>query len=130
MARPKLNREDCADIRRLYADRSKHETTGTLARLFRVSTGIIHRVIENRYTPLEDYEAKKAERNKPTKMQLTLEIKLGNDAMQTTSDVQLAIAQSLRKFVVNEKRILFQADDTGTLMDENGNTVGRWEITE
>jgi DNA invertase Pin-like site-specific DNA recombinase len=59
MARPKLTREDCADIRRMYADRTRKETSGTLARQFHVSSGTIIRVLDKNYTPLEDYQEKR-----------------------------------------------------------------------
>lgn len=59
MAKPKLTREDCADIRRMYYDRTRKNPISNMAYLFKVNTATINRVIENRYTPLEDYEEKR-----------------------------------------------------------------------
>lgn len=57
-------------------------------------------------------------------MKLVIEIDLGNDAMQSASDVQVAIQGAL-----DHKRLLVEAfleGDGGTLRDANGNTVGAW----
>jgi hypothetical protein len=59
MAKPKLTREECDDIRRMYSDRTRKESSGTLARLFRVSPAVILKVVDNTYTPLEDYEERR-----------------------------------------------------------------------
>lgn len=51
----------------------------------------------------------------------TLTIELGNDAMQTLSDIRDAIAESL-----TEPEI----DDYGQIFNSNGNRVGEWGVTE
>jgi hypothetical protein len=56
MAKPKLTREDCDDIRRMYADRTRDVQAPGIAHLFRVSAATIHKVLDGRYVPLEDYE--------------------------------------------------------------------------
>ena len=59
-------------------------------------------------------------------MNFKVEIKLGNDAMQTVS----AIAVFLMEVVSKVQR--WQPEDDlpgGAIMDENGNRVGFWEIT-
>ena len=55
-------------------------------------------------------------------MQLRITIELGNDAMQDGYDAFQAIAKS---GIAHNKG---QVDD-GTIRDDNGNTVGEWEIT-
>ena len=55
-------------------------------------------------------------------MRFTLEIQLGNDAVQTSAD----IAEILRR-VSSQVSI---ADETDTIRDINGNTVGRWTFVE
>ena len=61
-------------------------------------------------------------------MKFLLEIELGNDAMKTMADVETAIGESMARFVtspdlpeVGTKRIIF---------DMNGNTVGKWQVSE
>ena len=61
-----------------------------------------------------------------SKMTFTLTIELGNDAMQTRRDIESA----LRKI----GQLKYMSDppaegDDGKIMDENGNTVGKWEVT-
>jgi hypothetical protein len=68
-------------------------------------------------------------------MRFTLEIQLGNDAMQTTRDLQRALQDLARDFRndnlwdTNAPLTRELADD-GRIYDENGNRVGRWEIGE
>ena len=62
-------------------------------------------------------------------MKFTLEIKLGNDAMQTPSDVRKAIAHSLDNDVVFDGDIM-AVGDKYLIRDYNGNTVGKWQVTE
>jgi hypothetical protein len=61
-------------------------------------------------------------------MQFTLTIDLGNDAMQTRADIESA----LRKLGQNCRYMSDppEAGDDGAIMDDNGNKVGRWEVTE
>lgn len=58
-------------------------------------------------------------------MKFTLTIKTGNDAMETPGDV----AAALRK-VADRIGCPWLPGDTGTILDANGNTVGRWEMNE
>ena len=51
----------------------------------------------------------------------TLEIQLGNDAMQTSEEV----AETLRSVA---EKIDFEGKESGAIMDENGNSVGRFEV--
>lgn len=51
----------------------------------------------------------------------TLEIQLGNDAMQTNEDV----AEALRSIA---EKLEFEEKESGAIMDENGNSVGRFEV--
>ena len=62
-------------------------------------------------------------------MKFTLEIQLGNDAMQNGADV----AELLRKVAARIESNPFDSynDDGefgGVLKDRNGNTVGKWEV--
>ena len=50
-----------------------------------------------------------------------LEIRLGNDAMQTVSD----IAEALERVAVGN---IHNGQNTGRIFDDNGNTVGTWSI--
>jgi hypothetical protein len=67
MAKPKLTREDCADLRRMYADKTRNVRASHLAHLFKVTTGTVNRVLNNHYVPLEDYQARMAARPKRSK---------------------------------------------------------------
>lgn len=58
-----------------------------------------------------------------------LEIELGNEAMQDQHDVAKAlanVAERLRK-LVSTKFGPYGLE--GKIQDQNGNTVGRWEVT-
>jgi hypothetical protein len=68
MAKSRLTREDCDDIRRMYADSTRNIRTPNLAHLFGVSVATIHNVLNNHYTPLEDYETLLARRREDKKM--------------------------------------------------------------
>jgi hypothetical protein len=57
-----------------------------------------------------------------TPLKLTVEIELGNDTMQSYADVR-ATLQMIAKRPGNPK-----VGDGNVIMDENGNTVGKWEI--
>ncbi len=59
-------------------------------------------------------------------MKFTLEIELGNEAMQTRNDVEWA----LRKLGQEVKYLseIPEDGDEGPIRDENGNTVGKWEV--
>ena len=53
----------------------------------------------------------------------TLEITLGNDAMQTPQDVAAALRE-----LANRLDALAGSDDEQRIRDANGNTVGRWTL--
>lgn len=55
--------------------------------------------------------------------EFTLNIKLGNDAMQTPED----IAEALRK-VANALDDGFLSTSNHGILDVNGNTVGEWKL--
>lgn len=55
-------------------------------------------------------------------MKFTLEIELGNDAMQTSDDVAEALA--------NVTNSLLDGLTSGAIRDANGNTVGKWNLPE
>lgn len=56
---------------------------------------------------------------------LRIEIELGNEAMQRPGDVATAVAASMvREPQGRDLRPGFW----GTIMDENGNSVGKWRV--
>lgn len=60
-------------------------------------------------------------------MKFTLEIELGNEAMQTRDDIEEALrnlGQNLR-YMSDPPSV----GDDGVIIDYNGNTVGKWEVT-
>jgi hypothetical protein len=59
-------------------------------------------------------------------VKFTLEIELGNDAMQTGRDVLNALRESLK----GEEPLPLETGVGGRLWDVNGNLVGKWEVTE
>ncbi len=59
-------------------------------------------------------------------MKFTLEIRLGNDAMQNGADVITAIKDSLK----GEETLRLDVGVGGVLWDVNGNVVGKWKVTE
>lgn len=61
-------------------------------------------------------------------MKFTLEIELGNDAMQTYADIARACLRlkSEKMGCVHEDA----EDDAGRIYDVNGNKVGFWEVSE
>jgi hypothetical protein len=61
-------------------------------------------------------------------VKFTLEIELGNDAMQTAADLQdtlLKLAQRLHKTLPYGP---VRSPEGGRIMDANGNSVGTWTI--
>jgi hypothetical protein len=52
-----------------------------------------------------------------------LEIELGNDAMQTLDDVESILRQIVKQRDISNDR-------ANTIRDDNGNTVGKWEVVE
>jgi hypothetical protein len=60
-------------------------------------------------------------------MKFTLEIELGNDAMQTANDVFYAFRHSFHMTPMEE---VLTTDNTGVVMDTNGNKVGKWNVLD
>ena len=60
-------------------------------------------------------------------MKFTLEIELGNDAMQTYADIARATQRIFSDF---SRRHEDAEDDAGRIYDVNGNKVGFWEVSE
>jgi hypothetical protein len=56
--RPVLSPQDCRDISASYADPKSRETVATLARLYRVTPGTIHKVLDGKYRASEAYPLK------------------------------------------------------------------------
>jgi hypothetical protein len=67
-----------------------------------------------------------ASRQKEETMKFTLEIELGNDAMMTGADVIKSLKNSLK----DEEELPLDEGTAGMLWDENGNTVGKWSVSE
>ena len=59
-------------------------------------------------------------------MKFTLEIELGNDAMQDSRDLRRA----LHDVNLQPMNSGIQPGQAGTISDLNGNMVGRWEVTD
>ncbi len=60
-------------------------------------------------------------------MKFSLEIDLGNDAMQTGHDLYTALCETARNnFRNNGEEIASR--DSGFIMDGNGNRVGQWKL--
>lgn len=57
--------------------------------------------------------------------QFTLKIKLGNEAMQTGNDLAYALKSVSSKIEDNYDKI---KNESGKIMDLNGNTVGSWSV--
>jgi hypothetical protein len=61
-------------------------------------------------------------------MKFTLEIELGNDAMQTAEDVSRVL------FDLSDAIVDYDLSDSdsgpGSVRDVNGNTVGHWDVTD
>jgi hypothetical protein len=61
-------------------------------------------------------------------MKFTLEIELGNDAMQTCDDLGRAIREVSEEFLDIMDAPTLVSDIL--LKDINGNTVGKWEVVD
>jgi hypothetical protein len=59
-------------------------------------------------------------------MRFTLEIELGNAAMQDSCDLRRA----LHDVNLQPMNAGIEPGQTGTIRDVNGNTVGTWEVTK
>ena len=57
-------------------------------------------------------------------MKFKLEIELGNDVMRTTDDVKGALQHAA--FLVD--RVVVSHGESASILDANGNRVGRWEF--
>lgn len=60
-------------------------------------------------------------------MKFTLEIELGNDAMQTYADIAASVRRIFSDFANCHDTA---EDDAGRIYDANGNRVGEWSVTE
>lgn len=58
---------------------------------------------------------------------LTITIETGNDAMRTEGQVGRALQTLGHKFVTGKAGLA--EGDSGKIMDDNGNSVGTWEVT-
>ena len=58
-------------------------------------------------------------------MRFVLTIQLGNDAMQTGEDVARALRETA---TLIDYGGVFSIPDGGRIYDENGNTIGSWEV--
>ena len=58
-------------------------------------------------------------------MKFTLEIEMGNDAMQSYADIAVAVNRIFTDF---RRRTEDVEDDAGRIYDYNGNKVGTWSI--
>lgn len=56
------------------------------------------------------------------KLQFSVHIDLGYEAMQTGDDIERALMQ------VGLDGMILEAGDRGGIMDDNGNRVGAWEV--
>lgn len=63
-------------------------------------------------------------------MKFTLQIKLGNDAMQTYADICKAIQHALtgKRIYIDAQEEILHGSDGGEIMDVNGNGVGHWTV--
>lgn len=61
-------------------------------------------------------------------MKMVVEIELGNEAMQTASDVIGAVRDALLRQASSHLEPLNQ-HEVGTIRDANGNTVGEWRTS-
>ena len=59
-------------------------------------------------------------------MKFTLTIELGNDAMQTDTDIRDVLHATAYKARLSNPP---EDGDEGSVHDYNGNTVGKWEVT-
>ena len=60
-------------------------------------------------------------------MKIIIEVELGNEAMQTSKDVRNAVYDAL---FGESEYTPFEIGNTGMIADDNGNTVGRWDVVE
>lgn len=62
-------------------------------------------------------------------MTFTLTIELGNDAMQSSADVRVAL-QEVRLALLQQRHSWFNVVkvDGAKILDANGNSVGQWSV--
>ncbi len=60
-------------------------------------------------------------------MKFTLEIEMGNDAMQTYAEIAFAVRRVFPYFANRPEEV--DEDENGNLYDANGNKVGSWEVS-
>jgi len=64
-------------------------------------------------------------------MKFTLEIELGNDAMRSYRDIREALSDVSGHIAMHKIGHVKPYDGDGRkIMDINGNSVGKWEVTE
>lgn len=63
-------------------------------------------------------------------MKFTLEIELGNDAMQRFGHIARALRRTANKLDEYPVTSALCVDPGFAIKDENGNTVGKWEVTK
>lgn len=63
---------------------------------------------------------------------LTLDVRMENAAMQTPAELAVAFTESLNRHGVRGRGTTspFEAEDSGTVYDSNGNVVGTWRVRE
>jgi hypothetical protein len=61
-------------------------------------------------------------------MTFTLTIELGNEAMQTGTDLARALREVAVRLERRPERFTEGLEDAGRIQDENGNTVGGWHV--
>jgi hypothetical protein len=62
-------------------------------------------------------------------MKFTLEIELGNEAMRTGADVGRALDNTVVPWLIDIGNLPLTREH-GRVRDINGNTVGKWEVTD
>lgn len=63
-------------------------------------------------------------------MKLTVEIELGNDAMQDYDDLSGAMRHLMRMFDSMGGDSKPEDGDSGMIHDLNGNRVGKWQVVD
>ena len=61
-------------------------------------------------------------------MRFTLEIEMGNEAMQTYADIAFAVRRVFPDFANRSEEV--EEGENGNLYDENGNKVGSRAVSE
>lgn len=61
-------------------------------------------------------------------MRFVLTLELGNDAMQTASDIARALRETASKLVQGGYDNVANVGDAGPIRDDNGNRVGGWHV--